>query len=77
MNTVLLLLAQYQRAVVPLDTVATDYFSISPEKLARKIALGQIRLPVVRMSDSAKSARGVHVTDLAAYIDRARADALK
>lgn len=79
MTTIFLLLAQYgATAVVPLNVVARDYFPhLGPEKLLRKIGLGEIRLPVVRIEGSNKSAKGVHVEDLANYIDMRRAAALK
>lgn len=74
MNTAMLLMAQYGMAIVPSERVAVDYFDLTPAKFARKIASGEIKLALVRMSDSRKSAKGVHITDLAAYIDQARAD---
>ncbi|WP_081862349.1 pyocin activator PrtN family protein [Cupriavidus sp. SK-3] len=79
MTTIFLLLAQYgATAVVPIDIVARDYFAhLSPEKLLRKIGLGEIRLPVVRIEGSNKSAKGIHVQDLATYIDCRRAAAQK
>ena len=64
--------------MIPIDVVARDYFPhLSPEKLLRKISLGEIRLPVVRIEGSNKSAKGVHVEDLAGYIDERRAAAKK
>lgn len=79
MNTTFLLLAQYGAvAVVPIDLVCRDYFShLSAEKLTRKIGAGDIALPLVRMEGSQKSAKGVHVEDLAKYIDDRRAAAVK
>lgn len=73
MNTAFLLMAQYQTAVIPAAKVAKDYFGLTPEKFIRKVGAGEIPLPLVRMEASQKSARGVHLTDLAAYIDRQRA----
>jgi hypothetical protein len=72
MNTRFLLMAQYgARAIIPLDDVARDYFSMTPDKLQRKITSGEIMLPLVRMdARSQKSARGVHIDDLAAWIDK-------
>lgn len=72
MNTAFILMAQYgPRAVVPLDLVCRDYFShLSPEMLLRKVSAGEIALPVVRIEGSAKSAKGVGLVDLAAYLDR-------
>ncbi|MBU9579015.1 pyocin activator PrtN family protein [Ralstonia mannitolilytica] len=79
MNTTFLLLAQYgATAVVPLEMVARDYFShLTPEKLYRKISAGEIALPLIRMEGSQKTAKGVHVKDLASYIDSRRAAACK
>lgn len=77
MNTAFLLMAQYQTAVIPAEKVARDYFHLSTEKFIRKTLAGEIPLPLVRMEGSQKSARGVHLTDLAKYLDRQRAAALK
>lgn len=79
MRTEFLLLAQYDGlAVIPLDKVCADYFPhLSPEKMKLKIAKGEIRLPLIAMERSQKSARGVHLADLAAYIDARRAEAQK
>lgn len=79
MKTVFLLLAQYDAtAVVPIDAVCRDYFPhLEVDKLVRKIALGDIRLPLVRMEKSQKSAKGIHIQDLADYIDARRAEAQK
>lgn len=77
MNTAMLLMAQYGRAVVPAALVATDYFGLTADKFLRKVAAGHIRLPLVRMADSQKAARGIHISDLAAYIDKARDEAAR
>jgi hypothetical protein len=79
MNTVFLLMAQYgARAVIPIDEVRQAYFShLELDKLLRKIALGDIALPLLRIEKSAKSAKGVYVQDLADYIDRQREAARK
>jgi len=71
MNTAFLLLAQYDgMAIIPLDRVCSDYFShLTPEKLKMKIAAGDIDLPLVAIEKSQKAARGIHLNDLAAYLD--------
>jgi hypothetical protein len=76
--TLFLLMAQYSgRTVVPLADVCHDFFShLTPEKLLRKCLAGDIDLPIVRIERSQKAARGVHLSDLAAY-RRRRAAALK
>lgn len=72
MKTVFLLLAQYDGAVViPIEKVCKDYFwHLSPENLVRKVSAGDLDLPLVRMDDGHKCAKGVAVMDLAAYLDR-------
>jgi hypothetical protein len=71
MNTAFILMAQYNGlAIIPLERVCTDYFShLTPEKMKLKVAAGDIDLPLVRLESSQKSARGVHLNDLAAYLD--------
>lgn len=78
MDTTFLLLARYSgRAVIPLELVCEDFFShLSPAKLSAKVDRGEIRLPIVRIEQSQKAARGVHVADLAAWIDERRRVAL-
>lgn len=73
-------MAQYNgAAIIPLERVCADYFShLTPEKMKQKVAAGDIDLPLVQMERSQKSARGVHLSDLASYLDsqhsRARAE---
>ncbi|KMO39299.1 Pyocin activator protein PrtN [Methylobacterium variabile] len=78
MNTAFLLMAQYgAAAVIPIDAVCRDYFwHLSPDKLVRKISAGEIALPLVRMEASYKCAKGVHLVDLAKWIDE-RAEAAR
>ncbi|MBS0535246.1 MAG: pyocin activator PrtN family protein [Proteobacteria bacterium] len=72
-------MAQYGgRTVVPLALVCRDFFPhLTEEKLLRKCLRGDLALPVVRIERSQKSARGVHLIDLANYIDARRAAALR
>jgi hypothetical protein len=80
MNTAFLLMAQYDAAaIIPVDKVVKDYFPhLSTEKFLRKVAIGDIDIPLTRIeSGSQKAARGVHLTDLATYIDARRAAAVK
>jgi hypothetical protein len=65
-------MAQYDGlAVIPIDWVCRDYFRhLTPEKLLRKVLAGEVALPIVRMEGSQKCAKGVHINDLAAYLDK-------
>jgi hypothetical protein len=78
MNTAFLLLAQYDgRAVIPIDLICRDYFThLTTGKLVSKISCGEIPIPLVRIEDSQKCAKGVHLQDLATYLDQ-RADAAR
>ncbi|MGR1580448.1 pyocin activator PrtN family protein [Thalassobius sp. S69A] len=76
MNTLWMLMGQYEgQPVIPVDVVARDHFGLDRRVFLRKVDDGSIALPVMRMEESQKSAKGVHVHDLAEYIDRRRADA--
>ncbi|WP_394890144.1 pyocin activator PrtN family protein [Mesorhizobium sp. AaZ16] len=79
MNTAFLLMAQYDgAAVIPLEKLCRDYFShLTPTQFARRATEGEIDIPVIRIEGSQKAAKGVHLSDLAAYIDARRAAAQK
>ncbi len=79
MNTSFILLAQYDGlAVIPIERVCEDYFChLNATGLVGKITRGGIALPLTRIETGQKSARGVHVSDLAAWIDARRAAAVK
>lgn len=80
MNTAFLLMAQYNaQAIIPVDRVVKDYFPhLSVEKFVRKVSVGEIKIPLTRIEGgSQKAAKGVHLTDLATYIDDRRAAAVK
>jgi Pyocin activator protein PrtN len=49
---------------------------LTPTKLVQKISAGEIAIPLVRIESSQKSAKGVHLADLAEYLD-ARAEAAR
>lgn len=74
-----MLLALYNgRPIIPVEDVCRDFMAhLSPEKFLRKVTTGEIRLPVVRMEASQKAAKGVHLNDLAAYLDERREAAIK
>ena len=79
MNTAFVLMAQYNgRAIISLEQLCSDYFThLTPDMFQRKVLAGQIKLPITRLEASQKSARGVHITDLALYLDQQREAALK
>jgi len=79
MNTLFLLMAQYNgQAVISLDRVCADYMNLTVEKFKTKQLTGEIDIPVVRLGpNSQKAGLGVHLKDLADYIDCQRAKAIK
>jgi hypothetical protein len=79
MNTTFLLMAQFSgRALIPLDEVRTAFFShLDADNFVRKLNRGDIPLPVTRADKSAKTARGVYLSDLAEWIDKQRAAAVR
>jgi Pyocin activator protein PrtN len=79
LNTAFLLMAQYNgKAVIPVEDVCRDYFShLDVGKFIRKVNEGNLKIPMVRMEDSLKCAKGIHLQDLADYLDERRAEAKK
>lgn len=79
MNTAFILIAQYNgRAIISLEQVCKDYFThLTPTMFQRKVMEGQIKIPITRLEPSQKSAKGIHISDLAEYLDSQRAAAVK
>lgn len=79
MKTAFVLMAQYNGlAIIPLERICADYFThLTVDMFQRKVLAGQIKLPITRLEPSQKSARGVHITDLALYLDQQRNTAMK
>ncbi|WP_433898220.1 pyocin activator PrtN family protein [Pseudomonas sp. PSE1(2024)] len=77
MNTLFLLMAQYSgQAVIPLSQVCTDYMGLTVEKFKSKCLSGEIEIPITRLgANSQKASLGIHIQDLAEYIDRQRTKA--
>ena len=67
-------MAQYHgQPVIPVDIICRDYFShLTPRKFIGKLETGDIALPMVRIEESQKSAKGIYLTDLAEYLDKRR-----
>lgn len=75
MNTVFLLMAEYETSQIPLSVVAEKFLSISPSWADKKANLGELPFPTYR--DNQKSGRLVHISDLAEWIDKKRETAKK
>lgn len=72
-------MAQYNgKAIIPLENVCRDYFShLTPTIMLRKIGAGEFAIPFVRIEDSQKCAKGIHLQDLADYFDKRHAAACR
>ncbi len=67
------------QVLIPVSTIVRDYFPhLSDDEFVRNVASGEIRLPLIRTDPrSQKTAKGVHILDLAKYIDTRRAAAAR
>lgn len=74
MNTMFLLMAEYETATVSVDQICEKYFGMKPAHAERKAALGQLPIPTFRAGASQKCPRMIHIQDLADYIDAQRAE---
>lgn len=64
--------------IISLEQVCADYFThLTPLVLQRKVLAGEIKLPTTRLESSQNSAWGVHIEDLAFYLDQQREAARK
>lgn len=73
MKTAWLLMAEHESPTIPAEEVCKKYFApLTYPVFLKKLGLGEIDLVVARMGDTQKSARIVHINDLANYIDRQR-----
>ena len=72
MNTMFLLMAEYETATVPLSQVCEKYFGMKATTAERKAADNKLPIPTFSTADSQKAPRMVHIADLANYIDYQR-----
>lgn len=79
MNTLFFLMAQYGgKVVIPLNQVCSDYMGLTVEKFKTKQLCGEIKIPIVRLgANTQKAALGIHIKDLAEYIDLQREKAIR
>ena len=75
MNTTFLLMAQFERAVVPLEEIATAMLGLNAAQAKRKAAHDELPFPAFR--DGQKGPWLVRVTDVAAWVDESADAALE
>jgi hypothetical protein len=77
MNTLFLLMAEYDgQATVPLSDVAARYLGLSTREANYRANKQTLPFPTFRAGWN-KSAYQVHLSDLAAYLDACRAEAVR
>lgn len=72
MNTIFLLMAEYETTSIPLSMIADKYLGMKPETAAVRANEGALPIPTFRLADSNKSPRMIHLQDLAEFIDHRR-----
>ena len=75
MNTVFLLMAEYNSTDIPLESVASKYLGIERREAYNRAARQSLPFPAYRPGGTQKSPWVVRITDLAEYLDTARAAA--
>ncbi|WP_018693549.1 pyocin activator PrtN family protein [Algicola sagamiensis] len=72
MKTAFILLAQYERAVVPIEEISETYFGCNRNTAIAKAKAGTLPVPAFRCGESQKNQWVIHLSDLAEFIDRQR-----
>ncbi len=77
MNTMFLLMAEFNTATIPLSVIAEKYLGMRPSTADAKANAGALPITTFRIGNTQKAPRIVHVKDLADYIDNKRLEASK
>ncbi len=75
MNTMFLLMAEFETSTIPLATIAERYLGMKPAYADKRAGAGDLPIPTFRIGDTQKAPRMVHVKDLADFIDKRRREA--
>ncbi|MBE4578248.1 pyocin activator protein PrtN [Vibrio navarrensis] len=73
LNTLFLLMAEFNTAVIPLSQISQKYFGLAPATARDRATAG--RLPIRSWRESQKCEYLVSLIDLALYIDEKRKEA--
>lgn len=72
MNTVFLLMAEFNTPTIPLSQIAEKYLGMTIATANKKANCGELAIPSFRLDQGQKAPRIVHIQDLADYIDKQR-----
>lgn len=75
MNTLFLLMAEFETAQIPLEACCEKYFDLSLQKARNAAAHHRLPVPAFKVRESQKSTWFIHAQDLADHIDHQRAKA--
>lgn len=75
MNTMFLLMAEFEKVNIPLSDIAEKYLGMRPSTADQKATEGKLPIATFRIGNTQKAPRLVHVQDLADHIDKQRKDA--
>ncbi len=75
MNTAFLLMAQYEKTVIPLKEICEEYFACRFHTAKEKAKASTLPVAAFQMGKGQKAQWFVHVEDLAKLIDDRRAEA--
>lgn len=74
MNTIFLLMAEFNTPDIELSAVCQKYFGMSPSTAEAKANACLLPIPTYRIGSSQKAKRCINIQDLAEHIDRMRAE---
>ncbi len=72
MNTIFLLLAEFETGIIPLDDLAEKYLGLNPAQARRRAARQALPFPVHRAIGSQKAPWLVNAQDFARHLDQQR-----
>ena len=75
MKTIFMLLAEYEKPIVPLDETSVKYFGMAKHTANDRAKKGNLPVPVFRLGNSQRNPWFVHLNDLARLIDDQAAEA--
>lgn len=77
MNTMFLLMAEFEISTILLYSISERYLGMKPSTADKKASAADLPIPTFRMGNTQKAPRMIHVNDLAAVIDKRRKEAKK
>lgn len=69
MNTIFMLLAEYEKPIVPLEEVCVKYFGLSKHTALVRARAATLPIPTFRLGETQKNPWFIHLNDLAKLID--------